>query len=87
MKKFKRLNNEDNELIDIPNENIFMDIVINNNRYVAFTDNPNNEQLDMLFARVEIINGEEVLVSIDDTKEYEMVSNEFYTNIVKMEDN
>lgn len=68
----------DNSIIDIPEERIYMEFLVNNQNYIAFTENSNEtEEIEMMFAKVEFIDGKKILRDICTSEEYENVVNEF----------
>ena len=78
---------QDNTLLKIPNENIYMEFNINNHNYIAFTEDSNEtEELEMMFAKVELIEGKEILRSIETAEEYEHVINEFNRRLALIKD-
>lgn len=80
-------NEEDNTLAEIPEENIYMEFDINNQDYIAFSeDSEENEELNMMFAKVDIIYGNKILRNIETSEEYESVLNEFNRRLVLIED-
>lgn len=69
---------EDNTLLEISEEKIYMEFIINNYNYIAFTeDSKETEEMEMMFAKIEFIDGNRILRNIDTIKEYEIVINEF----------
>ena len=69
---------EDNTLLEIPEENIYMEFNINNYNYIAFTeDSKETDEMEMMFAKIDFIDGNKILRNIDTTEEYETVINEF----------
>lgn len=69
---------DDNALIDIPEDKIYMELVIDNQNYIAFTENSDNdEEIEIMFAKVDFINGNEIVRSINNADEYENVIKEF----------
>ena len=69
---------EDNAILEIPEQNIYMEFNINDQVYIAFTeDSEDVEELEMMFAKVDFIEGNKILRNIQTEKEYEIVINEF----------
>ena len=67
-----------NTIIEIPEQNIYMEFDIDNQNYIAFTENSSEiEEKEMMFAKVDIINGNKILRNIETMEEYEIVVNEF----------
>lgn len=65
-------------LIEINDEKIYMEFELNGYNYVAFSkDSYEIEELEMLFAKVENIDGNQILRNIESTEEYQSVINEF----------
>lgn len=68
----------ENVVLEIPEENIYMEFNINNHNYIAFTENTaDTEEMEMLFAKVDFIDGNKILRNIETADEYETVINEF----------
>lgn len=68
----------DNIVIEIPEEKIYMEFNINNHNYIAFTeDSKDTEEMEMMFAKVEFIDGNKILRNIETKEECETVINEF----------
>lgn len=68
----------DNAVLEIPEQNIYMEFNINNHNYIAFTeDSKEIEEMEMMFAKVEFIDGNKILRNIETAEEYETVINEF----------
>jgi len=68
----------DNIVIEIPEEKIYMEFNINNHNYIAFTeDSKDTEEMEMMFAKVDFIDGNKILRNIETKEEYETVINEF----------
>jgi len=68
----------DNTVLEIPEQNIYMEFNINNHNYIAFTeDSKEIEEMEMMFAKVEFIDGNKILRNIETKEEYETVINEF----------
>lgn len=68
----------DNAVLEIPEQNIYMEFNINNHNYIAFTeDSKDTEEMEMMFAKVDFIDGNKILRNIETAEEYETVINEF----------
>ena len=68
----------DNAVLEIPEQNIYMEFNINNHNYIAFTEDEENvEEIEMMFAKVDLIDGNKILRNIETKEEYETVINEF----------
>ncbi len=68
----------DNSIIEIPDDNIYMEFDLGDQSYVAFTENAKeDEEFEMMFAKVDLIDGNRILRNIEDTSEYQDVVNEF----------
>lgn len=68
----------DNTILEIPNQKIYMEFNINNHNYIAFTeDSEDVEEIEMMFAKVDFIDGNKILRNIETAEEYEIVINEF----------
>ena len=67
-----------NTVIEIPEEKIYMEFNVNNNNYIAFTEDSNDkEEMEMMFAKVDFMDGNKILRNIEKAEEYEIVINEF----------
>lgn len=72
----------DNSIVEIPEENVYMEFVLNDQTYIAFSEgNDEDEEVKMLFAKVEKMDGKKILRNIETEEELETVLNEFYKNI------
>lgn len=72
----------DNKMLEIPEQKIYMDFSINNCNYIAFTeDSEDVEEMEMMFAKVDFIDGNKILRNIETADEYETVINEFNRRI------
>lgn len=72
----------DNSIVEIPEENVYMEFVLNDQTYIAFSEgNDEDEEIKMLFAKVENMDGKKILRNIETEEELETVLNEFYKNI------
>lgn len=72
---------QENAVIEIPIENIFMEFSVGNERYVAFSDESEYvEELNMKFAKVDLVDGIKILRNVT-TNEYSKVLNEFYRRL------
>lgn len=68
----------DNTVLEIPEQNIYMEFNINNHNYIAFTENSSEtEEMEMMFAKVDFMDGNKILRNIETSEEYEAVINEF----------
>ena len=68
----------DNSIIEIPDDNIYMEFDLGDQSYVAFTENAKeDEEFEMMFAKVDLMDGNRILRNIEDTSEYQDVVNEF----------
>jgi len=68
----------DNAVLEIPKQKIYMEFNINNHNYIAFTEDEENvEEIEMMFAKVDLIDGNKILRNIETAEEYEAVINEF----------
>lgn len=72
----------DNSIVEIPEDNVYMEFVLNDQTYIAFSEgNDEDEEIKMLFAKVENMDGKKILRNIETEEELETVLNEFYKNI------
>ena len=77
----------DNTVLKIPEDNIYMEFYVNNKNYIAFTeDSKETEEMEMMFAKVEFIDGNKVLRNIQIEDEYESVVREFYRRLELVSD-
>ena len=68
----------DNTMIEIPEDKIYMEITLGDQDYVAFTeDDENAEEISMMFAKSNVIEGKRILRNIEDQQEYDRVVDEF----------
>ena len=68
----------DNGVLEIPDENIYMEFNINNHNYIAFTEDlKETEEIEMMFAKIDFIDKKKILRNIETTEELENVINEF----------
>ena len=68
----------DNTLIEISEENIYMEFTVNNKNYIAFTeDSKDTEEMNMMFAKVDFIDDNKILRNIETAEEYESIIKEF----------
>lgn len=59
-----------------------MEFVLNDQTYIAFSEgNDEDEEVKMLFAKVEKMDGKKILRNIETEEELDTVLNEFYKNI------
>lgn len=73
---------DDNALVRIPNENIYMEFILNNQNYVVFTDDEEDvEEMEMMFAKADFVDGNRVLRNIESSEELEQVVQEFYRRL------
>lgn len=78
---------KDTGLIEISEDNIYMKFAIGNQDYVAFSlDSDNDIEIDMTFARVEIIDDKNVLKNIAEEDELEEVISVFNKILSFIED-
>ena len=82
MNKMDEIINEyvsnDNTMIEIPEDKIYMEITLGDQDYVAFTeDDETAEEISMMFAKANVIEGKRVLRNIEDQQEYDRVVEEF----------
>ena len=69
---------DNNNILTIPDDNIYMEFDIDNKNYIAFSENSNDvEEIEMIFAKVEYVDGEKILRNIETDEEYQKVINEF----------
>ena len=55
----------DNAVLEIPEQNVYMEFNINNHNYVAFTeDSEETEEMEMMFAKVDFIDGNKIVIGI-----------------------
>lgn len=74
--------NENNGIIEIPEDNIYMEFSIDNQDYVVFTeDDRDTEEMSVMFAKCDVIDGKRILRNIENNEEYEMAVNEFNRRI------
>lgn len=72
----------DNSIVEIPEDNVYMEFVLNDQTYIAFSEgNDEDEEIKMLFAKVENMDGKKILRNIETEEELDTVLNEFYKNI------
>ena len=72
----------DNSIVEIPEDNVYMEFVLNDQTYIAFSEgNDEDEEVKMLFAKVEMMDGKKILRNIETEEELDTVLNEFYKNI------
>ena len=72
----------DNAIVEIPEDRVYMEFVLNNQTYIAFSEeNEEVEEVEMLFAKVEKMDGKKILRNIETEEELNTVLNEFYKNI------
>jgi len=77
----------DNAVLEIPEQNIYMEFNINNHNYIAFTEDPEEiEEMEIMFAKVDFIDGNKILRNIETAEEYESVINEFNRRLELVED-
>ena len=68
----------DNTMVEIPEDKIYMEITLGDQDYVAFTeDDENAEEISMMFAKASVIEGKRILRNIEDQQEYDRVAEEF----------
>ena len=68
----------DNTMVEIPEDKIYMEITLGDKDYVAFTeDDENAEEISMMFAKASVIEGKRILRNIEDQQEYDRVAEEF----------
>ena len=76
--RFELDKEDDNALITIPEDNIYMEFEIGEQSYIAFSEQSSDEEeLDMMFAKVDMIDGMKIIRNIEDDAEYERVVKEF----------
>lgn len=69
---------KDNSLLQIPEDKIYMKFSIDDQDYVAFTDDSfDTEEINMMFAKIDYIDDKRILKSIVLEDEYERVVNVF----------
>lgn len=67
-----------NTVIEIPEEKIYMKFNINGQNYIAFTEDPKEkEEMEMIFAKVDFVDGNKILRNIETADELEIVITEF----------
>ncbi len=72
------INANDNSILEIPDDNIYMEFDVDNKSYIAFTENSKeDEEFEIMFAKLDLIDGNRILRNIEDTSEYQNVVNEF----------
>lgn len=79
--------NNENDIINIPSDNIYMEFNINDQNYVVLTEDFSEmEEFNIMFAKSDLMDGHRVLRNIEDVKEYEMVVEEFNKRLILMDD-
>lgn len=78
-------NNDDNEIISIPERNVMMEFEINKQKYIAFTEEPEREELEIMFAKSDTVSGVNILRNIEDYEEYQIVIEQFNKRISLLE--
>lgn len=69
---------KDNAILEIPEENVYMEFSIGDQDYVAFSESSDDEdEMDMMFAKSDVLANVRVLRSIDVNEEYDDVLTEF----------
>ncbi len=70
----------------IPNDKIYMKFYLKNNEYIAFSESKDeDEEIDMMFARIEHNNGKRIAKWIDNSVEFEEVLNEFNKKLANID--
>lgn len=73
---------QENKVLDIPEEKIYMEFVLAGDKYIAFTDDSKDEEeMNMMFAKVEYIDGVKILKNIEDEMKLHAVISEFYKRL------
>lgn len=75
-----------NSIIEIPDENIYMEFKLNGQDYMAFSDDNDSEEMNMMFAKVDYLDDSKILRNIEDKNELQDVINEFNRRLVFMAD-
>lgn len=66
------------EIIEIPDENVFMEFELDGNKIVVFSDKDELDEGDVVFfSKENEIEGERVIRNIEDREEYERVVAEY----------
>ena len=69
---------DDSKLLEIPDDNIYMEFELNGQSYIAFTESSKQDlEFDMNFAKVNIIDGRRILRNIEDKVEFQRGIDEF----------
>ncbi len=72
------ISTNDNTILEIPDDNIYMEFDIDNNSYIAFTENSKeDDEFEIMFAKLNVIDGNKILRNIENDLEYQNVVNEF----------
>lgn len=72
----------ENEILNVPDDNIIMDINFNGNNYIVFTDSLNDDEMNVMIAKIDFSTGKKLLKAIENQQEYEIVFNEFTKRLV-----
>lgn len=68
----------DNELLEVSEDKIYMEFNIDDQDYIAFAEDLNNsEEIEMLFAKVDFVEGKKILRNIESLSEYELAKKVF----------
>ena len=74
------------DLVDIANEKIYMNFNIGDQNYVVLTeDSADSEEFNVMFAKLDLMNGNKILRNIEDKTEYELVIQEFNKRLMLMD--
>ena len=66
------------EVIEIPEENIFMDFELDGQKFIVFSNSPElNEGDDVFFAKQDIVDGVRLIRNIEDDEEFAKVEAEY----------
>ena len=78
---------DDSSIMNVPEDNIYMEFELDGQNYVAFTeDQETNEELNMMFAKVSLLDESRILRNVEDRIEYEKVVQEFYRRLKYISD-
>lgn len=67
----------DNMVFEIPEEKIYMSFKLGEQEYIAFSENDEDEEIEMMFAKIDYIDGLRIMRNIETVDEYEKVVVEF----------
>lgn len=75
------------DLVDISDEKIYMNFNIGDQNYVVLTeDSADSEEFNVMFAKLDLMNGNKILRNIEDKGEYELVIEKFNKRLMLMDE-